>query len=161
MKDIDRIVFLDMDGTIADLYGNPDWLDILRSQDPDNIYKLFRDLEPLISGHDLWRYCCSIANLPVVFSMTPLDASADAIKACIDGKLDWLDHHFPWLKNRIITDFGPSKDAKAILKAGWLELPDVSVDRIMPRQGDILVDDNETLRNNWKYGLAIVPFWIK
>ena len=29
-----KAIFLDMDGTIADLYGVPDWLNLLRSYDP-------------------------------------------------------------------------------------------------------------------------------
>lgn len=60
-----------------------------------------------------------------------------------------------------MTEYGHIKDANAIMKAYWLDLPDISEHRILPDRGDILIDDSETLRNNWLWGSAIAPPWVK
>ena len=168
----DKILFLDMDNTIADLCGYPDWVGILRGhvgdpyhecnpQDPDEVYNMFRNLKPMVSHEYLLGYCRAMAEQIIVFTMTPWGATPEAIKACVDAKNEWLDLYFPSLKNRIMTEYGHIKDANAIMKAYWLDLPDISEHRILPDRGDILIDDSETLRNNWLWGPAIAPPWVK
>ena len=45
-----KAIFWDMDGTIADLYNVPNWLDKLRAEDTSP----YREAEPLFSLYDIW-----------------------------------------------------------------------------------------------------------
>ena len=47
-----KTVYLDMDGTIADLYGINNWLERLRNED----HTIFEECEPFISESDLMKY---------------------------------------------------------------------------------------------------------
>lgn len=103
-------IYFDMDGTIADLYGVPNWLEYLRAFDPApyveakacvNLSRLARYLNKLQKmGHELgvvsWLSKCS----------TP---EYDA--AVTSAKLFWLSKHLPSVKwNEIkIVPYGTDK----------------------------------------------------
>ena len=126
-------VYLDMDGTIADLYGIENWLPRLRASDS----KIFLECEPLISEETL------LATFPkenyriVVLSMTPLGASKEYCENVAEQKNAWLDKFFPSITERIYKVYGHNKNLKGSENA-------------------ILIDDSEPIRNSWR-GKAINP----
>lgn len=126
-------VYLDMDGTIADLYGKENWLECLRTEKDD----AFSDLRPMITQEQLFN------NFPQenydirILSMTPLGTSKPFCERVIQEKNAWLDEHFPALKKRIYQKYGHNKNLKACANA-------------------ILIDDNEAIRKSWK-GIALNP----
>ena len=126
-------VYLDMDGTIVDLYGQPNWLEAIRSEAPG----LFLRARPLMSEKVLLEKFPKEKYEITVLSMTPKDASLEYCEKVIEEKNAWLDKHFPALKKRIYQKYGHNKNIKNSANA-------------------ILVDDNETIRKSWK-GIALNP----
>lgn len=84
----------DMDGTIADLYANPDWLPLLRAFDPTpyatarpipNMSALARKLNRLQrEGFEL-----------TIISWLSKTSTPEYDEAVTDAKLDWLHKHLP------------------------------------------------------------------
>lgn len=127
------IVYLDMDGTIADLYGIENWLRRLRSEDET----IFLECEPLITEEALLK------KFPIekyeirILSMTPLNASPSYCLNVARQKDAWLNKFFPSITKRIYRRYGHNKNLRNSAKA-------------------ILIDDSEKIRNSWK-GVALNP----
>lgn len=122
-----------MDGTIADLYGQKNWLERLRKEDTT----IFLECQPLITESDLYFLFPPYEYEIIILSMTPKGASKEYHKQVIEQKNKWLDNYFPSIKRRIYQRYGNNKNLKNSKQA-------------------ILVDDNETIRANFK-GLALNP----
>ena len=126
-------VYLDLDGTVADLYGEPDWLEAIHSEAPG----LFLRARPLVSEKVLLEKFPKEKYEIVVLSMTPKDASLEYCERVKTEKNLWLSEYFPSLTKRIYKKYGHNKNLKNSANA-------------------ILIDDNEIIRNNWK-GIALNP----
>ena len=126
-------VYLDMDGTIADLYGIENWLPRLRNADK----KIFLECKPLISEKELLNHFPTDKYEIRILSMTPLGATTDYCKNVEEQKNQWLDKYFPTLTKRIYKAYGHNKNLKNSANA-------------------VLVDDSEPIRNSWK-GIALNP----
>lgn len=126
-------VYLDMDGTIADLYHYPNWLGALLSELPG----LFLRLKPLIDEETLLSIFPKEDYDIVILSMTPKNVSDEYCERVKAEKDAWLSMHFPSLTKRIYKKYGHNKNLKN-------------------SQHAILIDDNEDIRNNWK-GIALNP----
>lgn len=126
-------VYLDMDGTIADLYGQPDWLGAIRSE----ALGLFLRARPLVSEKVLLEKFPKEKYEIVILSMTPKGASLEYCERVIEEKNAWVDKYFPSLTKRIYKKYGHNKNLKNSTNA-------------------ILIDDNEIIRNNWR-GVALNP----
>lgn len=126
-------VYLDMDGTIANLYGQTDWLGRLLKEE-DN---LFATCEPMTTEEVVFKHFPKDKYNVKVLSMTPKGATKNYCERVIEEKNAWLDKFFPNITERHYLPYGHNKNLKNSIKA-------------------ILVDDNETIRNNFK-GLAINP----
>lgn len=102
-------IYFDMDGTLADLYGQPDWLTCLRAEDAAP----FVTAKPLL---DTWQLSKVLAKLRSkgyrigVISWTPKDASnryADRVRT---AKLYWLRQNiFVPLDEIQIVPYGENK----------------------------------------------------
>ena len=137
MKQV-RKIYLDMDGTIADLYGQAEWLEKLRSEDEN----VFKDCEPLITETKLLSelHLAFGNNIQVVIlSMTPKGATKEYCEQVIDQKNEWLDTYFPTLTKRIYKPYGHNKNLKN-------------------SRNTILIDDSKPIRENYR-GIALVPWW--
>lgn len=126
-------VYLDMDGTLADLYNEPNWLGALCSEASG----LFLHLRPLVSEKVLLEKFPKEKYDICILSMTPKDASSEYCEKVIEEKNAWVDKYFPSLTKRIYKKYGYNKNLKNSANA-------------------ILIDDNEIIRNNWR-GLALNP----
>lgn len=126
-------VYLDMDGTLADLYNEPNWLGALCSEASG----LFLHLRPLVSEKVLLEKFPKEKYDICILSMTPKGASLEYCEKVKREKDAWLSMHFPSLTKRIYKRYGNNKNLKGSAQA-------------------ILVDDNEIIRNNWK-GIALNP----
>lgn len=129
-------VYLDMDGTIADLYNEPNWLERLRAEENG----LFSSLAPFITEEELLkRYPTDEYDIRIL-SMTPKGATKEYCAQVVDDKNMWLNRHFPSITKRIYLKYGYNKNLKNSYNA-------------------ILIDDNATIRANYK-GKAIAPSWL-
>lgn len=126
-------IYLDMDGTIADLYNYPNWLVALRSELPG----LFLRLQPLTDEKTLFELFPKEKYEITILSMTPKNASRAYCEMVKSEKDAWLSMHFPTLKKRIYKEYGHNKNLKNSKNA-------------------ILIDDNEIIRENWR-GVALNP----
>lgn len=131
-----KVVYLDMDGTIADLYSIENWLNSLRQEESG----LFLKCESLITQEKLFSIFPQEVYDIRILSMTPKGASEEYCQQVINEKNLWLDEKFPLLQKRIYMKYGHNKNLKNSKNA-------------------ILIDDNENIRNNFK-GIAIIPFWV-
>ena len=122
----------DMDGTIADLYANPNWLPLLRAYDPTP----YATAKPLLRLNALARKLNALQKQGyeiAVISWLSKESNADYDLLVTETKIAWLAEHMPSVKwDRItIVPYGTPKE-------NYCENP-----------LDILFDDEERNRNNW------------
>lgn len=135
---MNKTLVFDMDGTIANLYGVERWLDMLRAEDPTpyaiaepiyNVNLLNMILNQLKA--DGWR---------IVVTTWLAKGSTRAYDALVrEAKLTWLEeHNFPFDEVHMVK-YGTTK-ANCTRKLGGFQ---------------ILIDDNEKVRNGWTLGDTI------
>ena len=83
-------VYLDMDGTIADLYGIENWLDRLHNEDET----IFTECAPLITEKELLKRFPTEKYEIRILSMTPLGATDKYCENVANQKSAWLDRYF-------------------------------------------------------------------
>lgn len=128
-----KTVYLDMDGTIANLYEIENWLPRLRAEDKT----IFLECEPMISEKELLDKFPTENFEMKILSMTPLNATENYCLDVINQKNEWLNKYFPSITKRIYKPYGHNKNLKNSENA-------------------ILIDDSEPIRKSWR-GIAINP----
>ena len=126
-------VYLDMDGTIFDLYHRENWLERLRDEDETVFWGDYR----IITEYDLNHFFPKSDFEIIICSMTPKDANEEYCRKVIQTKNEWLDLYFPSIKKRIFKKYGKNKNLPYCENA-------------------ILIDDSAEIRKTWK-GIAINP----
>lgn len=126
-------LYLDMDGTIADLYRIDGWLERLESSDSN----LFIECKPIITQAQLFEVFPSNEYDISILSMTPKGCSDSYATDVIRQKNEWLDEYFPDLKKRIYKKYSYNKNLKN-------------------SENSILVDDNAKIRECYR-GIALDP----
>lgn len=133
-----RTLVFDMDGTIANLYGVENWLEMLRAEDPT----------PYIVAQPMY----DMDTLKVVLEMLKLQGWTIAVTSWLSmgstreydklvrkAKREWLERYdFPFDEIHLVA-YGTTK-ANCTRKNGGYQ---------------ILVDDNEKVRNGWNLGGTI------
>ena len=132
MKTMNITINFDMDGTIADLYANPNWLPMLRAFDPTP----YATAKPLLRLNTLARKLNELQKQGyelAVISWLSKESNPTYDEAVTATKLAWLAEHLPSVHwNRItIIPYGTPKE-------NYCRNP-----------LDILFDDEERNRNNW------------
>ena len=164
-----KVLILDMDGTLADTYNYPDWAGILRGHpedpwtqsgnaNPQEVYDMFLNLKPLIESQKLLEVSKRFDDV-LVWSMAPWDATPQVCNATYQAKKLWLDKHFGWIPNILVTRFNKSKSLvieEDVLLKVYQSLPNYW----SPTPFDTLIDDNEEVLNNF-IGHGFLPPWIK
>ena len=129
-------IFLDMDGTIANLYGVENWLDYLIAKDETP----YREAKPLIRMATLARLLNSIQKnghkIGIVSWLAKNSTEEYDIKV-MNAKLEWLNTHLKSVQfDEIhIVKYGTPKST------------------FSNNINDILFDDEEPNRNEWE-GIA-------
>lgn len=140
---MEKTIFFDLDGTIADLYGVSNWLAKLRAED-DSPY---REATPLFPPYDIYLLLESMKSLGVktgVISWGSKHASKEYNRSISRAKIDWL-------KEMGLLD---SFDEIHVVKYGT---PKHQV--IKKERRGVLIDDDKNVRKAWEQagGLAIDP----
>lgn len=135
-----KMLVFDMDGTLADLYNVPNWLEKLRACDPS----------PYIEAKPLWDMEKLRITLLMfiklgwevrVVSWLSKDSTPEYDTAVRKAKKEWLErYNFPVDKVHLVQ-FGTTK-ANCVRK--WAS-------------PGILIDDSEKVRNGWTLGDCIDP----
>ena len=132
MKTMNITINFDMDGTIADLYANPNWLPMLRAFDPTP----YATAKPLLRLNTLARKLNELQKQGyeiAVISWLSKESNPAYDEAVTATKIAWLAEHLPsvhWDRITIIP-YGTPKE-------NYCRTP-----------LDILFDDEERNRNNW------------
>lgn len=133
-----KTLVFDMDGTIANLYGVENWLEMLRAEDPT----------PYIVAQPMY----DMDTLKVILEMLKLQGWTIAVTSWLSmgstreydklvrqAKREWLERYdFPFDEIHLVA-YGTTK-ANCTRKNGGYQ---------------ILVDDNEKVRNGWNLGGTI------
>ena len=131
-KKMDITINFDMDGTIADLYGVENWLEMLIAEDTTP----YATARPLLRLSALARKLNTLQrngyNLAVI-SWLSKSGTAEYNEAVTEAKMAWLRKHLPsvnWDEIHIVPYGTP--------KQNFCNSP-----------LDVLFDDEERNRNNW------------
>lgn len=100
----------DMDGTLADLYGQRDWLKALENQRIDP----YLNAKPLVNMSTFARYLNTLQRMGYqlnIVSWNSRGASYEYAMAVKEAKLEWLKRHLPSVKwdNVYVVTFGTPK----------------------------------------------------
>ena len=124
-------IWLDMDGTIANLYAVENWLPKLRAFDPDP----YRHAEPLVRMATLARLLNNRQRKGYkicIISALSKEPTPEYDEAVINAKLEWLAEHLPSVHFDEMR-FVPYTFVKNDVNSG----------------DDILFDDEERHRTAW------------
>lgn len=126
-----RINF-DMDGTIANLYGVENWLEMLTAKDATP----YAVAKPLVNLSRLARYLNKIQKMGIeigVISWLAKNSTAEYDELVAQAKREWLAKHLPSVRwdNVEIVPYGTPKEKFCLT------------------ENDILFDDEEPNRINW------------
>ena len=123
-------IWFDMDGTLADLYGVPDWLDKLENNDTTP----YEQAKPLLNMQALARVLHRLQRNGYqigIISWTARDGNAEYNQAVATAKANWLNKHL----HSVSFDH--------------LDIIDYGTPKSEGRTG-ILFDDEQGNRKNWK-----------
>lgn len=114
-------IYLDMDGTIADLYSVPNWLKMLRAENPTP----YIQAEPLVRLSALARHLNRLQRngyIIGIISWGSKHATPEYDEAVAKAKNFWLNKHLPSVKfDEIhIVPYGTPKSTVAREKNGYL-----------------------------------------
>lgn len=125
-------IYFDMDGTVADLYGEKNWLDNLRNEREGS----FINLRPLVDMNELAMVCHQLMNLGYSFGVItwlPMGASYEFERVCEEEKRAWVEEFMPWVSEFYAQSYGVPKQYAPSRRAAEM----------------ILVDDNAEVRAMW------------
>ena len=130
MKIKEKEIVFDMDGTIADLYGVNNWLEMLRTENP----LPYQIAKPMYNMRNLAEILDALKTQGWTITVTTwlsMDSSNEYKKAVRKAKREWLDKWgFPYDEIHMVQ-YGTPKH------------------RVTKAIRHILVDDSETVRNAW------------
>lgn len=138
-----KMIVFDMDGTIADLYGVPNWLSKLQAEDPSP----YAEAEPMCDMERLRDVLLSLSmkgwEIRVV-SWLSKDSSREYKAAVRKAKREWLArYNFPADKVHLVA-YGTTKST-VVRKAA---------------ESAILIDDSAEVRDGWHLGETIDPMEV-
>lgn len=135
-----KMICFDMDGTIADLYSVPNWLDKLRAEDSSP----YSDAAPMWNMKELRKVLLLLISEGWevrIISWLSKDSNESYKNEVRKAKLEWLaKYDFPYRRCHLVA-YGTTK-ADCVRR--WASPA-------------ILVDDNEKVRNGWHLGETIDP----
>jgi cell division inhibitor SulA len=130
MKIKEKEIVFDMDGTIADLYGVNNWLEMLRAENP----LPYQIAKPMYNMRNLAEILDALKTQGWTITITTwlsMNSSNEYKKAVRKAKREWLEKWgFPYDEIHIVQ-YGTPKH------------------RVTKAVRHILVDDSETVRNAW------------
>ena len=127
-----RMIWWDMDGTIANLYGVEGWLQMLRAEDPTP----YAEAEVMWNMSQLARLMNRVQQLGYELGIVSWGAkfsTPEYLKAVTEAKKNWRKKHLASVKfdRFIVLSYGTPKSI------------------VMQTEDDILFDDEQGNRDAW------------
>ena len=100
-------IYFDMDGTVADFYGQKDWLAKLENEEPG----AFINCAPLFGDKFLKMVnkCLEQGIQFGIITWLPMQASVEYEKICEQEKKDWVKEHMPFITDFCALSYGTPK----------------------------------------------------
>lgn len=138
-----KMVVFDMDGTIADLYAVPNWLQMLRAEDPTP-YAVAKPMWEMDILADVLNELRANGIEIRIVTWLSKDSTEEYKNLVRQAKLEWLEEMgFPF-DNFHGVQYGATK-ANSVRR--YLEEEETA----------ILIDDNAKVRNGWTLGETVDP----
>ena len=135
---MEKVLVFDMDGTIADLYGVENWLTALENYDPAP-YVMARPLYDMDTLKEILEIFKALGWKIIVTTWLAKNSNKVYDTLVRMAKIEWLDRfNFPYDEIHLVK-YGTTK-ADCTRKLGGYQ---------------VLIDDNEKIRNDWTLGDTI------
>lgn len=121
-------VFLDLDGTLFDLYGKPNWLEMLESENPAAFEG---DFLPEIDIDELYSICESLLMAGVkigIITWLPMNASPEYERECARVKREWVAKNLPFITDIKCQSYGTPKQNAITKRAKSMYLIDDNIE---------------------------------
>jgi hypothetical protein len=133
-----KVIVFDMDGTIADLYGVNGWLEMLNAENPMP-YEIAKPMYDMVELAEILNELKEIGYIIAITTWLAMGSTREYDRQVRLAKLAWLEkYNFPYDEIHLVK-YGTTK-ANCTRKLGGYQ---------------ILVDDNEKVRNGWNLGTTI------
>ena len=129
------VIYFDMDGTIADLYGSQNWLQTIQ-EEKSGAYEF---LNPMFEIQEFNNICTQLIKNGVhfgVISWGSKNSSDKFLQTVRNEKIKWLRKYLPFIEDINVVHYGIPKQT-AIKTIGEYIL---------------LIDDNQEVINTWENG---------
>ena len=126
-----KAIYFDMDGTVADLYGEPNWLKDLRNNSP----KPYKNAKPRVDMVELEKVCNELISKGYkigIITWLSKETNKEYDRRVIKAKVKWANKYMPY-----VSEFKPQKYG----------IPKQLAVRKCKQM--ILIDDNAEVRNMW------------
>lgn len=137
---MNKMICFDMDGTIADLYSVPNWLERIRKEDSGP----YIEAEPMVDMEELRNILLILSEQGWeirIITWLSKDSSQEYKRAVRKAKREWLKkYNFPFDKAHLVQ-YGTDK-ARVVRYA---------------ESTGILIDDSQEVRDGWWLGDTIDP----
>lgn len=127
-----KAIYFDLDGTLANLYEYPNWLELLRGEETEP-YEMCECLVDFVELQEVLNEFIAEGITIGVISWGAMGGSRDYCRRTRKAKKDWCDRYFP----NVFSEFHVVK----------YDTPKHHVRKI---KDSILVDDNAEVRQAWK-----------
>lgn len=127
-----KVIMFDMDGTVYDLYGQPNWLNKLEAED----VTAYTDGAPLVNLRELEKVCQALINKGFeigVITWLAKNGSKRFNRNTAETKKMWVKNNMPYVTKFTAQEYGTPKQ-KALNKSVKFA---------------VLVDDNKEVREMW------------
>ena len=124
-------IYFDLDGTVYDLYNIPNWLEILRNENPD-VYSMGKKL----FSDELYKVSATLMRYGVKFGVITwgsMVASPEFEIESENAKRQWVNKNLPFVESFVYQQYGTPKQ-QAIKNR---------------TKNDILIDDNSEVLKTW------------
>lgn len=125
-------IYFDMDGTVYDLYGMENWLDMLKNEEKG----AFTLGEPLVDMNKLKKVCLELISIGYqigIITWLPMGASLEYCEVCTKEKREWAEKNMPYISEFYAQEYGTPKQYAPARRASEMWL----------------VDDSKEVREMW------------
>lgn len=128
---MNKVIYFDMDGTVADLYGVDNWLEKLRAFDESP----YIEAKPLVDMVALEKVCRKLISQGYeigIITWLSKGSNEQYDKKVIQAKYEWFEYYMPYVSSYHPIAYGiPKQKVAKRVKEMWL------------------VDDNFEVRQMW------------
>lgn len=125
-------IYFDMDGTVYNLYGMENWLEMLRNEEKG----AFTLGKPLVDMDRLKRVCMELIGIGYqigIITWLPMGASLEYCEVCTEEKRNWAEENMPYISEFYALEYGTPKQYAPARRAAEMWL----------------VDDSKEVREMW------------